>query len=83
MSPEQSRAARSWLGWSQEDLAARATISVNTVRNFENGHKTPTANNLLAMRRAIEAGGIRILFDRSGKAAGILLRDADVDLADG
>jgi DNA-binding transcriptional regulator YiaG len=82
MTPEQSRAARSWLSWRQGDLATRANVSVNTVRNFESGQKTPTANNLAAMRRAIEAAGIRLLFDRTGWAAGIARQDADIDIPD-
>ena len=81
MTREQSRAARSWLGWWQADLATRANVSVNTVRNFEGGQKTPTANNLAAMRRAIEAAGIRLLFDKTGSAAGIARQDADLDLS--
>jgi DNA-binding transcriptional regulator YiaG len=81
MSPAQSRAARSWLGWWQADLATRANVSVNTVRNFEGGQKTPTANNLAAMRRAIETAGVRLLFDKAGRAAGIASRDADIDLS--
>jgi hypothetical protein len=31
---------------------------------FEIGRKTPIANNIAAMRRAIEAGGLRLLFDK-------------------
>jgi hypothetical protein len=37
----------------------------------------PHANSIAAMRRAIEAAGIRLLFDRNGGAAGILRHDAD------
>lgn len=71
MTPEQSRAARGWLGWSQSELAKRANVSLSTVHDFEKGQRTPTANNLNSMRRAIEAEGIRLLFDDSGAPAGI------------
>lgn len=77
MSPEQSRAARGWLGWSQTELAKRASVSLSTVRDFENGHRIPITNNLDALRRAIEEGGIRLVFDAEGKAAGIATGDAD------
>ena len=80
MSPEQSRAARGWLGWSQGELARRANVSLSTVHDFERGQRTPTANNLASMRRAIEAAGIRLVFDKNGTAAGILRQDADPDL---
>jgi hypothetical protein len=33
------------------------------------------------MRRAIEEAGIRLVFDRTGVAAGILRQDADLDLS--
>lgn len=71
MTPEQSRAARAWLGWSQGELARRANVSLSTVHDFERGQRNPTANNLLSMRRAIEEGGLRLLFDDNGEATGI------------
>jgi ribosome-binding protein aMBF1 (putative translation factor) len=80
MSSEQSRAARGWLGWSQVELSKHANVSVGTVRNFEQGLKMPVPNNIAAIRRAIESGGIRLLFDKNGAAAGILRQGADADL---
>jgi transcriptional regulator with XRE-family HTH domain len=83
MTPEQSRAARGWLNWSQGELAVRAGVAKNTVYLFEAGKRTPTADSLAALRRAIEAAGVRLVFDRlNGSAVGILLRDAEPDLAD-
>ena len=58
MSPEQSRAARAWLDWSQDELAAKASVSLSTVRDFEKGRRVPIANNLTAMRAALEKAGI-------------------------
>jgi DNA-binding transcriptional regulator YiaG len=78
---EGSRAARGWLGWSQRELATRAGVSLNTVHEFEIGRRTTTANNIAAMRRAIEAAGIRLVFDQNGTAAGILRQDANPDLS--
>jgi len=71
MSPEQSRAARAWLGWTQGELAKRANVSLSTVHDFESGRRMPTANNLGSMRRAIEGGGIHLLFDGKNTALGI------------
>ena len=71
LTPEQSRAARGWMDWSQEDLAQRAKVSLSTIRDFEKGRRTPIANNLDAIRRAIESGGIRLVFDDEGKATGV------------
>jgi transcriptional regulator with XRE-family HTH domain len=78
MSPEQSRAARGWLGWSQTELAEHASVSLSTVRDFENGHRMPITNNLDALRRAIEEAGVRLLFLDDGKAAGITIDASDL-----
>jgi transcriptional regulator with XRE-family HTH domain len=58
MSPEQARAARSWLGWTQAELAERARVGLSTVKDYEGGKRTPIANNLEAMQRALEKAGI-------------------------
>jgi transcriptional regulator with XRE-family HTH domain len=80
MTPEQSRAARGWLGWSQAELAKRASVSLRTVQGFEKGGTAPIPNNVAAMRRAVEVAGIRLVFDKNGAGAGILRQDADPDL---
>ena len=79
MSPEQSRAARAWLGWSQSDLADRAGVAKNTVQGFESGQRHLTRNNIAALRRAIETEGIRLLFDDDGSATGIVRQGAHID----
>jgi ribosome-binding protein aMBF1 (putative translation factor) len=76
LTPEQCRAARGWLDWSQQDLASRAKVGSSTVRDFENGKRVPIKNNLDAIRSAFEKAGVQMLFDRDGKAAGIMLNDA-------
>lgn len=54
LTPEQVRAARALLHWSQGDLAEKANVAVSTVADFERGHRVPVANNVLAIRRALE-----------------------------
>jgi ribosome-binding protein aMBF1 (putative translation factor) len=71
LTPEQSRAARGWLEWSQEDLAQKAQVSMSTVRDFEKSRRTPIANNLGAMQTAFEKAGIALVFDVNGIARGI------------
>lgn len=71
MSPEQCRAARAWLDWSQGQLAEAATVGVSTVRDFEAGRREPTRNNLAAMKAALEASGVEFQFDEKGGACGI------------
>lgn len=75
MTPEQCRAARGWLGWSQTELATKAKVGLSTVKAFERGDRTITAT-ADAMRRAIEGSGIRLLEDQDGAAAGIARADA-------
>ena len=53
--PEQVRAARSLLGWSQQDLAAKAGVAISTIADFERGQRSPIPNNALAIRQALEA----------------------------
>jgi transcriptional regulator with XRE-family HTH domain len=71
MSPEQCRAARGWLSWSQQDLAKRASVGLSTVKDFENGKRTPIANNLQAIRRAIEDAGVKLIFGPKGEGVGV------------
>ena len=76
ISPEHSRAARGWLSWNQQELADRARISLSTVRDFETGKRAPTRANLHAMQQALEAAGIRLMFDSEGKPTGITTDNA-------
>ncbi len=71
MSPEQCRAGRGWLDWSQKDLAERAKVGLSTVKDFESGKRTPISNNLAAMQAALEAGGVQPTFDLKGEPTGI------------
>ena len=63
MSPEQVRAARNWLGWTQAELAERAKVGLSTVKDYESGKRVPIANNLSALKVALEAGGMKITPD--------------------
>lgn len=58
MSPEQVRAARNWLAWTQVELAEKAKVGLSTIKDYESGKRTPIANNLEAIQRALEVGGI-------------------------
>lgn len=71
LSPEQCRAARAWLNWSQEDLAKRASVGLSTVRSFEKGERIPIANNLAALVNAIQAAGIKPVSANDGRPMGI------------
>lgn len=74
LTPAQCRAARGWLDWTQKDLAERARVSLSTVKDFESGKREPMVNNLDAMRRAIDAAGVQLVF-RKGRPVGIAIVD--------
>ena len=61
MTPAQCRAARSLVKWTQDDLAAKAEVSVITIRNFEGEKSEPRRLTLSAMQRALEAAGIEFI----------------------
>jgi transcriptional regulator with XRE-family HTH domain len=71
MSPDQCRAARGWLGWTQQELADRAKVGLSTLRDFEARRRKPIPNNLAAIRSALEAAGIEFT---NGDVPGVRLR---------
>jgi ribosome-binding protein aMBF1 (putative translation factor) len=71
LAPEQARAARAWLGWSQADLAAKAHVGLSTIKDFEGGNRTPIANNLAAIQQALEGAGVELVFDPKGTPKGL------------
>lgn len=57
LSPEQCRAARGLLDWTQERLAERAGVSRSTVRDFEcHRHSLHRGTEALLVRTFEEAG---------------------------
>ena len=71
MSPEQCRAARAWLKWSQKNLADRSEVRLSIVRGFESNQRTPNPNNLHAMQSAFEGVGLAMIFGNDGTPLGI------------
>ncbi len=61
ITPELCRGARAILGWSQQDLAARAEVARTTVADYELGQIAPQARTLRDLVAALEGGGIEFL----------------------
>jgi hypothetical protein len=75
LTSDQIRAARALLRWRAEDLARASSVGVATIRRAElaAGHTSLTLPNDMALRRALEAGGIEFI-DENGGGAGVRLR---------
>jgi hypothetical protein len=57
------------------------SVAKNTVYLFEAGKRRPTEDVLVVLRGAIDAAGIRLLFDDGGEHAGIMRQEARVTVA--
>lgn len=73
----QSKAARGLLEWTQQNLADNAGVALATIQFFESDKRVPIANNLAAIIRAFEVGGVEFIPERSGKGLGVRLSKAD------
>jgi transcriptional regulator with XRE-family HTH domain len=51
--PERYRAARRARGWSQVRLAQEAGLSASTIEKYEQGRRTPSAENAERMAKAL------------------------------
>jgi transcriptional regulator with XRE-family HTH domain len=74
ISPEQLRAARGLVNWSQSRLSEAAGVARATLAEFESGKRVPIANNLAAIRAALEAAGV-VFIDANGNGPGVRLKD--------
>jgi transcriptional regulator with XRE-family HTH domain len=73
ISPEQCRAARGLLDWSQQVLAERAGVGIVTIRQLEAESHEPRRATLAVVRGALEAAGVEFI-DEDGGGAGVRLR---------
>lgn len=71
--PNQTRAARGLLDWTQGQLAEKAFVSLSTVKDFEAGRRTPTPASMAAIRSALEAAGVEFIAENGG-GPGVRLR---------
>jgi len=69
LAPETCRAGRALLAWSQRRLAEEAQTAISTVADFERGARTPIANSVDALTKALENGGVRFTGEQASLAA--------------
>ncbi len=75
LTPEQCRAARGLLAWSQVELAEKAQLGVVTVHQLEAGSARPRRSTLDVIRRAFEAAGVEFIDQNERAGPGVRLRD--------
>ena len=73
ITPEQCRAARGLLDWSQQRLAEASQVGIVTIRQLEAGMIQPRRATLLVVRHALETAGVEFI-DENGGGAGARLR---------
>jgi transcriptional regulator with XRE-family HTH domain len=66
ITPEQCRAARALLNWSQQDLAAKSGVGIVTVHQLEAGTNRPRRATIDVVRRAFEIAGIEFIDENGG-----------------
>ena len=71
ISPRQIKAARALLGWSQQDLADRAILSLNAVKRLEAEQSDPRVSTVLAIKTSLESGGVEFLAAGGGHGEGV------------
>jgi len=73
ITPEQCRAARGLLDWSQAKLAAEAGVGIVTVRQFEAGAHDTRRATLEVIARAFKDAGVEFI-DENGWGPSLRLR---------
>lgn len=76
--PEQCRAARALLDWTQIELAYRSGVSRSTVRDFEGGRHVLSPASEGQVVTALEAAGV-ILLPLGSMGPGVRLKRARAD----
>jgi predicted transcriptional regulator len=61
ITPRQIRAARALLGWSQQQLADRAIVSLNAVTRLEKGKVDSRVSTISAIEKTLSKAGVEFL----------------------
>lgn len=74
ISPNQIKAARALLDWSQGDLCEKSGASIATVKSIESGGASPKADTLEKIKRCMEVSGIEFIEDEGVKKVSLKTR---------
>ncbi|MAW80380.1 MAG: transcriptional regulator [Parvularcula sp.] len=72
ITPEQCRAGRALLDWTQRDLASRAKLTPLTIREFERGKSRLKDSTAQLLRMVFETAGV-VFIDENGGGPGVRL----------
>ena len=61
ITPRQIRAARALLGWSQQQLADKAIVSLNAVTRLEKGKVDSRISTISAIEKTLAKAGVEFL----------------------
>ncbi|MGD9806460.1 MAG: helix-turn-helix domain-containing protein [Hyphomicrobiaceae bacterium] len=70
ITPEQCRAGRALIDWTQERLAEAAGVGLSTCKDLESGKRTPRRISMRALRKALEDAGVEFLGDGAQSEGG-------------
>ena len=73
ITPRQIRAARALLGWSQQQLADKAIVSLNALTRLERGEVDARISTVAAVENALLKAGIEFLSADQHKGEGVRL----------
>jgi len=73
ITPRQIRAARALLGWSQQQLADKAIVSLNALARLEKGSVDSRVSTFQAVEKALTKAGVEFL-SAGEKGEGVRLR---------
>jgi transcriptional regulator with XRE-family HTH domain len=71
ITPDQCRAARGLLNWTQEELAFQASLGIVTIRQFEAGRIQPRKKTLEAIRSVFDFYSVKILDEDGNDGVGV------------
>lgn len=74
MSPNQCRAARGLLKWTQPRLAEASGIGLSTINRYENETRAPRAEAIERLRKTLEAEGIEFIHANKSGGEGVRLK---------
>jgi transcriptional regulator with XRE-family HTH domain len=73
--PEQCRAARGLLDWTQHQLAAASGLSRSTIKDFERHRHALNRSSEELLLKALLHGGVELLYaDRGAQGMGVCLK---------